>query len=116
MFLVTATVPAEALPGGPALDDRIRRLALPEDQLEHIHVLPSADGGAHVTLFLGHPDSEGTEAAAARLVARALPATAGAGLDWAPATTLVSALEQLGADAWDRPHDRELPSQDPDTR
>ncbi|MBC9710966.1 hypothetical protein H9Y04_00040 [Streptomyces sp. TRM66268-LWL] len=116
MYLVTTTVPAEALPGEPSLDDRIRQLALPEDQLEHIHVLPSPDGGAHLTLFLGHPDSKGTEAAAARLVARALPATAESELDWAPATPLVSALEQLGLDSHDGPDDRELPSQDPDTR
>ncbi|MFJ8014489.1 hypothetical protein [Streptomyces sp. NPDC096339] len=114
MYLVTATVPPEALPGEPALVDRIRALARPEDRLEHVHVLRVPDGGAHLTLFLGHADSEETEAAAARLVAHALPATVGADLAWTPATPLVSALERLGAGARNGRHDRELPSQDPD--
>ncbi|MFE7096475.1 hypothetical protein [Streptomyces erythrochromogenes] len=116
MFLVTAIVPAGALPGHPSLDDRIRQLALPEDHLEHIHMLRAPDGGARLTLFLGHPDSQGTEAAAVRLMARALPATAGSELGWAPATSLVSALEELGAGARSGPDVRELPSQDPDNR
>ncbi len=116
MFIVTATVPAGVLPGEPALDDHIWQLALPEDHLEHVHIFRAPDGGTRLTLFLGHPDSEGTEAAAVRLVARALPATAGTELGWAPAASLVSTLEELGAGTRSGPHVRELPSQDPDNR
>lgn len=116
MFIVTATVPAGVVPGEPALDDHIWQLALPEDHLEHVHIFRAPDGGTRLTLFLGHPDSEGTEAAAVRLVARALPATAGTELGWAPAASLVSTLEELGAGAQSGPHVRELPSQDPDNR
>jgi hypothetical protein len=114
MYLVSTTVPAGALPGEPPLIDRLRRLARPEDHLEHVHVLRAPDGGTHLTLFLGHPDGRETERAAARLVARALPSAVGAHLDWAPALPLVSALEELGVGARSSRHDRELPSQDPD--
>ncbi|MDX3308238.1 hypothetical protein ACWGH3_04000 [Streptomyces sp. NPDC054884] len=114
MYLVTTTVPAGALPGGPALVDRIRRLARPEDRLEHVHMLRVPDGKTRLTLFLGHADSAETERAAARLMARALPSAVGARLDWAPARPLVSALEELGVGAQSDRHDRELPSQDPD--
>ncbi|MFE3515076.1 hypothetical protein [Streptomyces sp. NPDC059166] len=116
MYLVTATVPAETLPEDSSLGDTIRQLALPEDRLEHIHLHPAVGGGAHLTLFLDHPDSRGTEAAAARLVARALPAKAESALEWAPATPLLSAFEQLALGTHDGPDDRELPSQEPDTR
>ncbi|MER5374072.1 hypothetical protein [Streptomyces sp. NPDC002553] len=114
MYLVTTTVPAGALPGEPPLIDRIRRVARPEDHLEHVHVLRAPDGGTHLTLFLGHADSGETERAAARLVTRALPTAVGAQLGWAPARPLVSALEELGVGAQNRLPDRELPSQDPD--
>lgn len=116
MFLVTAGVPADALSGGAALDARIRRSAVPEDRLEHVHVLPSADGGALLTLFLGHPDSTATERAAARLVASALPPATGARLDWTPAVSLVSVLQRLRPGSREGPHDRELPPQEPDTQ
>ncbi|MET9348816.1 hypothetical protein [Streptomyces termitum] len=116
MYLVTTTVPVGALPGETPLIDRIRSTARPEDRLEHVHALRSADGATHLTLFLGHPDSKETELAAARLVARALPPAAGTALRWAPARPLVSALEELGAGAGNHRPDRELPTQDPDNR
>ncbi|ARF74974.1 hypothetical protein ACPEIF_02220 [Streptomyces sp. NPDC012600] len=112
MFLVTATVPAGSLSGGTDLDQRIRDLASPEDQLEHVHVAAAPDGGTRLALFLGHPDGARTEAAAVRLLARALPPAAGASVDWTPATSLLSAMERLGAGA----HDKELPSQEADTQ
>ncbi|MFI1398423.1 hypothetical protein [Streptomyces sp. NPDC020681] len=109
MFLVTARVPAGALTGGDALDDRIRRVVTSEDRLEHLHVRPADDGGAQLVLFLGHSDAVGTQRAAARLVARALGAD---GVAWEPAVPLPLAMEQLGL----VPGDRELPSQEPDSR
>ncbi|MFJ8545839.1 hypothetical protein ACIRFH_28210 [Streptomyces sp. NPDC093586] len=57
MFLMTATVPTGAWHGEPALDVHIRQLIASEEQLEHIHIHPSADGEARLTLFLGHPDT-----------------------------------------------------------
>ncbi|MBD9733191.1 hypothetical protein IGX29_15535 [Streptomyces sp. H28] len=122
MYLVSTTVPAGALPCESPLIDRIHHLARPEDRLEHVHVLRAADGGTHLTLFLGHPGSRETERAAARLVARALPPAVGACLDWAPALPLLSALEDLragggtggGFDGQIGCVDKELPSQDPD--
>ncbi|MFE2290356.1 hypothetical protein [Streptomyces sp. NPDC059452] len=109
---MTATVPAGTLPGGTDLDRRISELAAPEDQLEHIHVAAAPDGSTRLALFLGQADGARTEEAAARLLARALPPAAGASVDWAPATSLLSAMERLGLG----PHDKELPSQEADTQ
>ncbi|MEV6399602.1 hypothetical protein AB0M39_33275 [Streptomyces sp. NPDC051907] len=112
MFLVTARVPAAALTGGDALEDRIRRVVTTEDRLEHLHLRLAADGEAQLVLFLGHPDAARTEAAAALLVERALtPSIDPPMIDWEPALPLPLAMEQLGL----VPGDRELPSQDPDS-
>ncbi|MCX4819031.1 hypothetical protein OG883_03750 [Streptomyces sp. NBC_01142] len=113
MFLVTARVPARALTGGDALDDRIRRVVTTEDRLEHLHLRLTADGEAQLVLFLGHADAARTEEAAALLVARALPSSFDVpAIDWEPAVPLSLAMEQLGL----VPSDRELPSQDPDSQ
>ncbi|WP_431033778.1 hypothetical protein ACQYWQ_09635 [Streptomyces sp. P6-2-1] len=112
MFLVTATLPTGPVPGEEALDQLVRRLAVPEDLLEHVHVAPLPGGGSRLTLFLGHAQSAGAEESAVRLVARALPPAVGAAATWTPATGLRAALEQLGL----RSPDKELPSQEADTQ
>ncbi|MFH8972845.1 hypothetical protein [Streptomyces sp. NPDC017890] len=112
MFLVTAMVPAECLPRQAALDARVGELAGPEDRVEHLHLAPSPDGGACLTLFLSQPDAGRSEEAAALLVSRALaPAADAAAVRWGPAAPLLHVMERLRLGV----ADRDLPSQDPDT-